>query len=73
MPFVVNIKYRPFCSACCLQKKRSDLQMWKADSVPTFEMWARELGNMLHLEELRFILKDKLTIFLVDGGRGVLI
>ncbi len=23
------------------------LQMWKADSVPTFEMWARELGNVL--------------------------
>jgi len=31
---------------------------------PHCEMWARELGNMLYLEELRFILKDKLSIFI---------
>ena len=51
-------------SLCMMLAKRLILQMWKADSVPTFEMWARELGNMLHLEELRFILKDKLSIFI---------
>ncbi len=51
-------------SLCMLLAKNLILQMWKADTVPTFEMWARELGNMLHLEELRFILKDKLPTFI---------
>lgn len=51
-------------SLCMLLAKKLILQMWKSDSVPTFEMWARELGNVLHLEELRFILKDKLYIFI---------
>jgi len=52
--------------------KRLILQMWKADYVPTFEMWARELGNMLHLEELRFILKDKLSIFHLGTNKKIL-
>lgn len=48
---------------CMCIAKKIILQMWKTDAVPTFEVWARELGNMLHLEELRFILNDKLSIF----------
>jgi len=57
---------------CMMLGKRLILQMWKADYVPTFEMWARELGNMLHLEELRFILKDKLSIFHLGTNKKIL-
>ncbi|KAI9532643.1 hypothetical protein NQZ68_030585, partial [Dissostichus eleginoides] len=29
-------------------------RFWKSDAVPTFEMWLREVGEILYLEKLRF-------------------
>lgn len=48
---------------CMMLAKKLILQMWKADTVPTIELWTRELGNMLHLEELRYSLNEKLSTF----------
>ncbi|KAF3850911.1 hypothetical protein F7725_012683 [Dissostichus mawsoni] len=34
--------------------KKLILRFWKSDAVPTFEMWLREVGEILYLEKLRF-------------------
>lgn len=43
--------------------KKAILQMWKKESVSTFEMWVKELSSVLHLEELRYNLYKKPKIF----------
>lgn len=37
------------------------LRMWTSDSAPTYEMWLREMGNVLHLEKIRY--NDRLRLF----------
>lgn len=43
--------------------KKMILQMWKAVSVPTFEMWLRGLGEILHLERLRYKMAGRSKVF----------
>ena len=38
-------------SGYCIEKK-GILRLWKSDAVPSFEMWLRELGEILHLEKV---------------------
>ncbi len=43
--------------------KRVILRMWKTDLAPKFEIWSRDLVNMLVLERLRYISNDKSGVF----------
>ena len=35
------------------------LQAWKSVNPPTVKMWIKELGNVIHLEKIRFVLSDR--------------
>ena len=35
------------------------LQAWKSVCPPTVTMWIKELGNVIHLERVRFVLSDR--------------
>lgn len=35
----------------------------KMDSVPTYDLWLREMANTLHLEKLRFYNDDRGGVF----------
>ena len=39
-------------SLCTLLAKRLILQFWKLETVPAFEMWLRDLGNVIHMEKI---------------------
>ena len=43
--------------------KEMILLMRKSDLVPSFEMWLREMGNVLSLEKIRFHNNDKLKYY----------
>lgn len=43
--------------------KKLILQMWKSEAAPTFEMWLRELGEILHVEKLRFKIAGRKKAF----------
>ena len=43
--------------------KKLILLFWKKEEVPTIKLWLNEMTETLHLERIRFILKDKLKDF----------
>ena len=43
--------------------KKMILLMWKSDSAPSYEMWLREMGNVLSLEKIRYHNNDKLKYY----------
>lgn len=43
---------------CTLLAKRLILQNWKSDSVPQFQLWLRDMGNVLHMERIRYNLRE---------------
>ena len=46
-------------SLCTLLARRFILQQWKSDAGPLFHQWLRELGNILHMERLRYTITNK--------------
>ena len=50
-------------SLCTLLARKLILQAWKSDKPPTVELWLKELGNVLHLERIRFTLSKKERLF----------
>lgn len=46
-------------SLCTLLARRLILQQWKSDAGPLFQQWLRELGNILHMERLRYTITNK--------------
>ncbi len=50
-------------SLSTLLARKLILQSWKCERSPTFEMWLRELGNVLHLEKIRYIMSAKEEVF----------
>ena len=51
-------------SLCTLLAKRLILQQWKSEVIPTFHQWLRELGNVIHMESLRYKLANQERVFL---------
>lgn len=43
--------------------KKMILQMWKSDFAPSYEMWLREMGNVLSLEKIRYHNMDKMKYY----------
>lgn len=52
-----------FLSYCIITAKKLILLTWKGPAVPNSCAWLRDLTNTLHLERIRYILKDKLSLF----------
>lgn len=54
---------RQFISYALITAKKLLLMSWKGPAVPNHKMWLRELTNTLHLEKIRYLLKDSLSQF----------
>ena len=50
-------------SLCTLLAKRLILQFWKLETVPTFEMCLRDLGNVIHREKIRYNTSNRRPVF----------
>lgn len=50
-------------SMCTLLARKMILLCWKSDKPPSFDMWLKELGNVLYLEKIRYTLSNRLSIF----------
>ena len=51
-------------SLCTLLAKRLILQQWKSESSPSFKQWLRDLGNVLHMERIRYSIIKKDDLFM---------
>lgn len=52
-----------FISYSLITAKKLLLMSWKGPAIPTDKMWLRDLSNTLHLERIRYLLKDNLSFF----------
>ena len=59
----LNTTQQRFLSYCLITAKKLILTLWKSATVPTFKMWLEDLTNTLHLERIRYALKDRLQLF----------
>lgn len=50
-------------SLSTLLARKLILQSWISEKSPTFEMWLTELGNVFHLEKIRYIMSAKEEFF----------
>nr|XP_057947055.1 uncharacterized protein LOC131140546 [Doryrhamphus excisus]XP_057947056.1 uncharacterized protein LOC131140546 [Doryrhamphus excisus]XP_057947057.1 uncharacterized protein LOC131140546 [Doryrhamphus excisus] len=60
---MLNKAQQCFISYGLIIAKKLILMLWKSVSVPSTKMWLEELTNTLHLERIRYILKDRLQHF----------
>lgn len=51
--------YEAQVSLSTLLARKLLLQFWKPEKFPTFDMWLKEFGHVLHLEEMRFTLSNR--------------
>lgn len=49
-----------FLSYCLITAKKLLLMSWNQTTVPTFNKWLHDLTSTLHLEEIRYVLRDRL-------------
>lgn len=59
----LSVAQQRFLSYCFIIAKRLILILWKSTTVPTSKMWLEDLTNTLHLERIRYVLKDRLKLF----------
>lgn len=52
-----------FISYSLINAKKLLLMSWKGPAIPTDKMWLRDLSITLHLERIRYLLKDNLSGF----------
>lgn len=50
-------------SLCTLLARKLILLCWKSDKRPSFEMWLKDLGNVLHFEKITYTLANRLSVF----------
>lgn len=51
-------------SPSTLLARKPILQFWKAEAPATFDLWLKELGNVLHVEKIRYVMSaNKDTFF----------
>ena len=59
----LNKAQQCFISYGLIIAKKLILMLWKSANTPTSKMWLEELTNTLHLERIRYVLKDRLQQF----------
>ena len=52
-----------FVSYGLISAKKLILMFWKKKEAPTLKLWLTELTGTLHLERIRYALKDKILLF----------
>ena len=59
----LNVAQQRLLAYGLIAAKKLILLLWKKKEVPSFKHWLTDLTDTLHLERIRFILKDKLRDF----------
>ncbi len=59
----LNTTQQRFLSYCLITAKKLIRTLWKSATVPTSKMWLEDLTNTLHLERIRYALKNRLQQF----------
>ena len=63
-----NKSERQAIKLATLVARKLILQAWKSVNPPTVKMWITELGNVIHLERIRFVLSDREPQFMKIWG-----
>lgn len=63
MPWKYTSAQQEFVSYCLISAKKLLLTLWKGTSVPSINLWLHQLTDTLHLEKIRYTLKDNLHKF----------